>query len=67
MTKGSKVVDGKSTKAEQLAWLRFSKQVVLSFVTVEERVEDAFRTAYRVARDTEIKKAEKKQERLAKR
>jgi hypothetical protein len=64
-SKGSKTVDGTATKAESAAWLRFNKQAVMPFLTADERAEDAFRTAYRIARDVEVKKAERLAQRQA--
>lgn len=59
MTKGSKTVDGKATKAETAAWVRFSRQAYQPLISQAERIEDAFRAGYRIARDIEVKKAEK--------
>lgn len=61
--KGSKTVDGSATKAENTAWERFQKQVVMPFVSTEERVEDAYRTAFRAGRKLETDKAERKAKR----
>ncbi len=63
MTKPKKQVEGKETKAENDAWTKFHKQTVMPFMTAEERIEDAFRTAFRAGRKLETDKAEKKAKR----
>lgn len=48
------------TLAENKAWAKFARQTVMPFVSIEERVEDAYRAGFRVARAAEMAKAEKK-------
>lgn len=40
----------KPTKPEQKAWTSFNKQVPMAFVTLDERVEDAYRAGFRAAK-----------------
>lgn len=63
MVKPKKQVEGRDTKAENTAWEKFHKQTVMPFLTPDERVEDAFRTAYRAGRKLETDKIEKKEKR----
>lgn len=63
MMKPKKQVDDKETKAETAAWQKFHKQTVMPFLTPDERIEDAFRTAYRAGRKLELDKIEKKEKR----
>jgi hypothetical protein len=62
--KGSKVVDGKATKAENDAYARFFKQPCFAFVSTDERVEDAFRTGFRAAHALWQRKEDARKKRL---
>jgi hypothetical protein len=63
--KGSKTVDGRDTKAENDAWAKFERQGTM-LMSTPERIEDAFRTAWRGGRALEKKKHDAFVERLKK-
>lgn len=48
-----------STVGEQTAFVKFRKQVPMAFVSVDERIEDAFRAGFRACKAIEDAKLER--------
>ncbi len=61
--KGSKTAAGSDTKAETEAYKRFAKQPAFSFITMDERLEDAFRSGFRASHAIWLRKDELRKKR----
>ena len=61
--KGSKTVAGSDTKAESEAYRRFAEQPVFSFISLDDRLEDAFRMGFRAAHAIWLRKEELRKKR----